>query len=325
MKTTAPNPVPHSPLAWIGLAGVAPDDNPRALALQARLHWWMVAFALLSLPAYMIDAAQESGEWHRFAVVLDCLILLAFLVEAVWMTTVTSFPARYVVENWLNIVVIFGALAALFGASTEWVALVRIARVALGGMILLRTVAQFGYLFTRRGAPALVGITFLTLLATGGMFYWLDPKITNFWDGLWLAFVSGTTVGYGDVVPTSGASRLVSVFVVLIGFALVSLFTANIVAFFVGGDRTQAENLHREIASLRNELAQLLDAGGVRFREDLHRDIGQLRAEITHLATASELAGRMQLQRDLEALRAELAALRTELSRRHAPDEDSPN
>ena len=27
----------HTPLAWIGLAGIAPDDNPRALYWQERL------------------------------------------------------------------------------------------------------------------------------------------------------------------------------------------------------------------------------------------------------------------------------------------------
>jgi voltage-gated potassium channel len=324
MKTNSASSAPHSPLAWIGLAGVAPDENPRAQALQQRLHWWMVAFALLSLPAYFIDSIEPTGEWHRFAMLIDGFILLAFLAEAVWMSTVTSFPLRYLAENWLNLVVMIGAAAALFGATTEWVALIRIARVAIGGMMLVRAVAQFRYLFTRRGAPALVGVTFLTLLAAGGMFYWLDPRITNFWDGLWLAFVSGTTVGYGDVVPTTGPARLVAVFVILMGFALLSLFTASIVAFFVGADQTQARALHREVTELRRDLAQLVDAEEVRFRDDLHRDIEALRAEIARLVDTQVLATRRQLEDELRQLRADVEVLRAALARRDAPGAKDP-
>jgi voltage-gated potassium channel len=312
---------PHNPLVWIGLAGIAPDDNARARLWQQRLHWTMVGIALLALPAYLIDTAEQRSDWHRLATVLDGFILAAFLAETVWMASVSSHPARYLLENWLNLVVIIGAAAALFGASTEWIALVRVARVAVAGIVLLRAVTQFGFLLTRRGAPALIGVAFLTMLAAGGMFYWLDPAIRTFWDGLWLAFISGATVGYGDIVPTTGASRVVAVFVVLAGWALLSLFTANIVALFVGRDEAQLrKDLHREIVDLRREIGQLVDAEEVRFRQDLHGDIKQLRQAITQLIDAEELAFRTEFRKEIEALRGEIVALRAEAAQRAAHD-----
>ena len=310
---------PHSPLVWIGLAGIAPEDNARARLWQQRLHWTMVGIALLALPAYVLDTAEQHADWHRIATVLDGFILAAFLAETAWMAWVSSFPLRYLFENWLNLVVIIGAAAALFGATTEWIALVRVARVAVAGIILLRALTQFGFLLTRRGAPALVGVAFLTMLAAGGMFYWLDPAIKTFWDGLWLAFISGATVGYGDVVPTTGASRVVAVFVVLAGWALLSLFTANIVALFVGREETIVrQELHREIVHLRREIGQLVDAEEVKFRQDLHRDINQLRRSIAQLIDAEELAFRTEFRKDIEALRDEVVALRAETAQRAA-------
>lgn len=308
---------PSNPLIWIGLAGVEPDDNPRAHHWQLRLHGIMVGIALLALPAYVLDTAAQHVQWHRLATVLDAVILAAFFAEAVWMAAVSSFPARYLLENWLNVVVIVGSAAALFGATTEWIALVRVARVAVAGIILLRAVTRFRFLLTRRGAPALIGVAFLTMLATGAMYYWLDPAVASFWDGLWLAFVSGTTVGYGDVVPTTGASRLVTVFVVLAGWALLSLFTANIVALFVGREERELRaELHRDIVHLRGEIAQLVDAEEIRFRKDLHRDVNHLRKSIAQLIDAEELAFRSEFRREIEALRAEIAALRAEIDRR---------
>jgi len=277
---------PHNPLVWIGLAGTGPDDNERARQWQQRLHWLMVAIALLALPAYMLDSAEQQNHpaWHTIAGVLDAVIFCAFFAEIVWMTRLSSFPARYVSENWLNAVIVIGSLASLLGATTEWIALVRVLRVAVAGLVLIRALAEFRVLFTRRGAPLLVGTAFLILLAAGGMFYWLEPTVNNYWDGLWLAFVTGTTIGYGDIVPTTPAARVFAAFMVLTGVSLVTLFTANVVAFFVGRDEVEMRReLHREIVQLRRDLAHLVDAEEVRMRKELHSELRALRAELAAL------------------------------------------
>jgi voltage-gated potassium channel len=249
--------VPRNPLIWVGLAGVERDDDARAYFWQQRLRWVMVGVALLALPGYLLDNAQHST-LQRIATLLDALIFCAFLAETVWMAHLSSHPAHYLVANWLNLVILVGTFASVLGATTEWIALVRILRVAVSGLLLARTLARFGVLFTRRGAPLLVGTAVLIMLATGGMFYWLEPTINNYWDGLWLAFVTGSTVGYGDVVPTSGASRMLAVITTLIGVSLVALFTANIVSFFVGHEERQfRRDLRRDVAELQDQIVGL--------------------------------------------------------------------
>ena len=95
-------------------------------------------------------------------------------------------------------------------------------------------------------------------MTLGALFYWLDPAIKTFADGLWLTFITGATVGYGDVVPTTPATRLLAVLTVLVGVALMTLFTANVVAFFVGGEETRLrEGLQRDIVALRAEIETL--------------------------------------------------------------------
>lgn len=276
----------HNPLVWIGLAGVGPDDNPRARLWQQRLHWLMVVIALLAAPAYVLDTAeqQQHPAWHSIAGALDALIFCAFFAETIWMARLTSFPARYLTENWLNVVIVVGALASVLGATTEWIALVRVLRVAIAGLVLIRALAEFRVLFTRRGAPLLVGAAFLILIGAGAMFYWLEPTVETYWDGLWLAFVTGTTIGYGDIVPTTAAARVFAAFIVLIGVSLLTLFTANVVAFFVGREEVQMRReLHREIVHLRLDLSRLVDAEEVRMREELHAELRALRAEVAAL------------------------------------------
>ena len=147
--------------------------------------------------------------------------------------------------------------------------------------------ANFGVLFTHRGAPLLIGIGFFTLLGAGAMFYWLDPKIDNYWDGLWLAFVTGTTVGYGDVIPSTAASRVFAALMVLVGVSLMTLFTANVVSFFIGRDELELRRaLHRDIGQLRNQVERLLGAEELRIHKDLHAEVKLLREEVQALREA---------------------------------------
>lgn len=103
----------------------------------------------------------------------------------------------------------------------------------------------------------------LSILGLGGVGFWvIDPEIKTLSDGLWLAFTTAATVGFGDLVPSTPASRLFSVVVVLLGLAVLSLVTASLSAIFVekeveAEDRQIEKDLMREIAHLRDDVAQL--------------------------------------------------------------------
>jgi voltage-gated potassium channel len=212
----------------------------------------MIAVALLAIPGYVLDTSKDP-RLLPLAMAVDLVIFIAFLLETAWMASRSARPLRYVAGNWLNLVILGASAASLMGAATLWIPLVRVMRVALVGLVLARTVARSQVLFTRRGAPLLVGISVLAFLAMGGMFYWLDPAIHSFGDGVWLAFTTGTTVGYGDMLPTTAATRMLAVVTTLVGVSLIALFTANIVSFFVDNDERE---LRREV---RLDLKHLRD------------------------------------------------------------------
>lgn len=99
------------------------------------------------------------------------------------------------------------------------------------------------------------------ILLLGGVGFWLlDPQVQTIADGLWLAFTTAATVGYGDMVPSTQASRMFSVLVVLMGLAVLSLVTASLAAIFVekdveeGGEREMERALMREIKHLRDDV-----------------------------------------------------------------------
>ncbi len=127
---------------------------------------------------------------------------------------------------------------------------------------------QRAHAITRRGLFYSLGLC-LMILALGGIGFWiLEPRAQTLSDGLWLAFTTAATVGYGDIIPSTHASRGFAVVVVLLGLAVLSLVTASVAAMLVETEERQIErDLMREIAGLRSEVHALRDE----LRADSHR------------------------------------------------------
>ena len=135
-------------------------------------------------------------------------------------------------------------------------------RLAIAVVMLYRLLKISQPLFTETGLARLLVMGASVLVLCGIGFYWLDPEVKTVHEGLWLAFSTAATVGYGDMVPSSTASRIFSVFVVLLGYGILSLVTASIAAMFVGTQERKVEqdilrDMHREMRELRHELDRL--------------------------------------------------------------------
>lgn len=135
-------------------------------------------------------------------------------------------------------------------------------RLVIAVLMLYRLLKISLPLFTETGLARLLAMGATVLALCGIGFYWLDPGVTSLHDGLWLAFSTAATVGYGDVVPSSTASRIFSVFVVLLGYGLLSLVTASIAAMFVGTQERKVEHeilrdMHAQLKEVRQEIAAL--------------------------------------------------------------------
>ncbi|MBK9359857.1 MAG: two pore domain potassium channel family protein [Rubrivivax sp.] len=133
-------------------------------------------------------------------------------------------------------------------------------------------------LWSMQGLITRGGVTYLLLLSVGVLglcgagFWWLEPRTPTFADGLWLAFTTAATVGYGDVVPTTPASKIFAVFVVLLGFGVLTMVTAAIAATWIESEEREIE---REIL------------------RDMRHQIDRLQVEIVALRAESRAATRL--------------------------------
>lgn len=256
----------------LGMGGVPLHDHPRAYEWERRLHWVMIAAALLSIPAFYLQDVATPKLLRALGWKLDLVIVLIFSGELCWMMFVVRQKAAYLKNNWLNLLIILGSGLSVIGWQTEWIPLVRLLRVVYVGLIFARLISSLRNLFTPDAIVYLVILGLIVMGIAGAGFYWLEPTVHSFGDGLWLAFATATTIGYGDFVPTVTASRLVAVLMVVIGISILSMVTASIAAFFVGEDEKRMRHeMHKDIKELRDEVAQLR----TELRQILHAKAGE--------------------------------------------------
>jgi voltage-gated potassium channel len=117
----------------------------------------------------------------------------------------------------------------------------------------------------RRIFPYLAFVTFLIAVAAGVLITIVDSKdFATVEDGIWWAIVTLGTVGYGDLVPTTTAGRIVGSVLIIFGVTFISFLTATVTSVFVTTEQQDAmelEHARQEAADeeLREHLRQIAE------------------------------------------------------------------
>lgn len=214
----------------------------------------LLAVALaLTIPAfYLMLDSQEAANGVAAQVLYG---LAASLLRAHMSTRPMAGADRW---RWLDEILFVGALASIWPSVPPWSQPEWWLRLGFCALVFSRLVS----LAARHAAPRrllqICGVSLAMMTISGAGFYWLEPRVHSYADGLWLAFTTGATVGYGDIVPSTPASRILAVFIVLLGYALLSLVTGSIAALLVGEDeRRLRRELHADMRVLLHEIAML--------------------------------------------------------------------
>ncbi|ONH29546.1 potassium channel family protein [Pseudofrankia asymbiotica] len=89
-------------------------------------------------------------------------------------------------------------------------------------------------LSARRAMRVIIAATTLTVVIGGVLIRLVDERsVPNVGVGMWWALQTATTVGYGDVVPSTSAGRLIGSFIMLESIAFLAIVTAWVTSSFV--------------------------------------------------------------------------------------------
>jgi voltage-gated potassium channel len=268
-----------------------------ALTNEERLARWEKRSrpAIIASAVIPLIGVSTGPQTTWIGVIIEVVSWLVFLVDLVVHVRMRPHYLKTGAGRFdLTIVVLTSPWYLLVGDGGQFVALLRLARLARVGMIALQT-PLLKRLVERLGRPFLyVAIMLFVSAAIVERAEHHEHGFKTFGDSLWWGIVTITTVGYGDLVPESRVGRITATALMLTGVALLGTVAASLASLF------RAEDVAGETPpEAEPETPATSRATSERSERAMQADVAQVLEE-------------------LRSLRAEVAALRDELEHRDA-------
>lgn len=84
----------------------------------------------------------------------------------------------------------------------------------------------------RENILTLVLVIVVIVILSGLALTWFEPGV-NFVSGIWWSIVTLTTVGYGDISPTTAGGRVVAAVIMFFGIGLLGMLSANLATIMI--------------------------------------------------------------------------------------------
>jgi voltage-gated potassium channel len=212
----------------------------RSKRIAERFERPLIIAAVLTIPVTILQLLPPPDPWRTIADVLNWLIWLAFVAEVVVMLAVV--PSKL---GWLRahpveiaIVVLTAPVLAAVVQSARLLRLVRLLRfLRLGPLVRV--------LFSAEGVSYAALLTLLTALTGGVAFASVEKRSVG--DGIYWAVTTMTTVGYGDVTPTTPEGKAIAIAVMLVGIGFAALVIGAAADRFTQSDHHTIEVTEEDV------------------------------------------------------------------------------
>jgi voltage-gated potassium channel len=218
----------------------------------------VLAATLALLPVLIVEADAKSEGWQTFAEVANWVIWLVFVVELVAVLVVASRKRAALRAHWLDVAIVVLTVPFL-GEALAWLRLARFIRLARFGVIVSRAL-QAERRLTSGDTLRVASILTVTAVCIAGaaQYAFAGEQFTSLWDGVWWAVTTATTVGYGDIYPTTVQGRIIGIALMFVGIGFHSLLTAAIASRFVKEERgSEHDEVMETLRRIEAEVAEL--------------------------------------------------------------------
>lgn len=125
--------------------------------------------------------------------------------------------------------------------------------------IFLRGLTLFLRAFNSKRLRTILATIIASVTFFGFLFYISEPQIKSFGDGMWLALVTITTVGYGDIELATTLGRFVASALMFVGLGLIASVTAIISVKFIQNfvDHHTNDDVLEKLDEMQKDLDEL--------------------------------------------------------------------
>ncbi|MBL1226577.1 potassium channel family protein [Enterococcus sp. BWR-S5] len=204
----------------------------------------IIVLSILSIFMVVLDFASVINLSEQPYLVVDTSILIIFAVDYIARLYLAEEKKKFFLTNIFDLIAIipFSSIFSFFRVARIF-RIARISRISrlsrLVGITGKLSRNLNGFLKTNGFINVLyISVILILISATT---YSVAENVP-FADSLWWALVTTTTVGYGDISPTSPFGRIAAIVLMLLGIGFIGLLTSTITEFFNGGESQSGES-----------------------------------------------------------------------------------
>jgi voltage-gated potassium channel len=212
-----------------------PEGSEARLGL---LNLLIIVLSIYVLGALIIETVVKlPPEISQILSLLDNAICVFFLADFTYRFYKAENKLKFMRWGWIDLISSIPAVDSLrAGRTIRLIRLLRILRAFRSTRHLVH------YIFKNRvqgtfSAVATIAVLMVIFSAIAILQVETDPNsnIKTAEDALWWAYVTITTVGYGDKFPVTTEGRIIAALLMTVGVGLFGTFTAYVASWFIEG------------------------------------------------------------------------------------------
>ncbi len=198
----------------------------------------LIICILLSVTAVMLNSvASINTKYHRQLLAAEWFFTVLFTVEYIFRLICVGRPVRYARSFFgiVDLLAILPTYLSLFSFASQPLAVIRVLRVLrifrvlkLGHHTKEAALLKNALYASRRKIIVFLSAVLTLVVIIGSLIYILEGRENGFTSiprGVYWAIVTLTTVGYGDISPSTGPGQFLAALVMILGYSIIAVPT----------------------------------------------------------------------------------------------------
>lgn len=170
------------------------------------------------------------SEYISFILLFDAIVCIVLIIEFIRKLQKSENRRMFFRKNWLALLaslpVALLILPFLSYAAYAYplIVLIRILNLILLIKVISKVTERF---LDATYLDKIIAVFIVLLLGSTFVLYCFDPNITSIFQAVWFVFQTITTVGYGDIIPSSPAGQFIGLVLIIAGVLMFSMVTAS--------------------------------------------------------------------------------------------------
>ena len=202
---------------------------------KKKFNLFLSVLIIIDLILITLTLISDVGEMYYSIVVFDTVLCIILLMEFSSRLINSDNKKRFFLDNWTELIAAIPFDLIMLPFIFNYARFLRLFRV----LKFIKVIALFSQFFEtidvymkKTHLDEILGVTLLVILSSTLGLYLFDPGINSMFDSLWFVLSTITTVGYGDIMPQSGAGRIIGLITLVVGVLIFSTITGAIASYF---------------------------------------------------------------------------------------------